>query len=109
MEIHDYVVLTVLMLLIIYDVILYFSSKKQHRNEDKRYPQNNLEHFLPTTYFDHKPRTVTKSQIHIDEKALDKCISHCVSNTAIRRPSIFAEVDMVNGEEHGAFILPSVE
>ena len=95
------------MLLMIYDVILYFSSEKQHRNEDKRYPQNNLEHFLPTTYFDHNPRTVMKSQSHIYEKAADKCINHRMPNTAC--PSTFAEVDMVNGQEHETFILSSVE
>ena len=109
MEIHDYVVLTILMLLIIYDVILYFSSEKQHRNEDKRYPQNNLEHFLPTTYFGHNPRTVMKSQIHVYEKAPDKCINHRMPNIASRRPSTFAEEDMVNSEEYGTFILASVE
>ena len=100
MEIHDYVVQTILMLLIIYEVILYFSSEKQHRNEDKRYPQKKLEHFLPTTHFGHNPRRVMKSQIHIYEKAPDKCIKHRMPNIASRHPSTSAEEDMMNSEEH---------
>lgn len=70
MEVQDYIVLIVLILLVSYDVIVYFQNENTNNlslNDLKKYPQNNLNSYLPISSVDNiksKSDLLKKRLIH---------------------------------------------